>query len=78
MQQRLQESAVSLTVAGDASQDVEIGASNQTPSQDNPTGTSFSECACVCTPEIFQVGATVRMVSCGKNWDSTNPTWTLW
>ncbi|XP_052013118.1 selenocysteine insertion sequence-binding protein 2 isoform X2 [Apodemus sylvaticus] len=38
MQQRLQESAASLTVASDDTQDVESGASNQTPSQDNPTG----------------------------------------
>jgi hypothetical protein len=89
MQQRLQESAVSLTVASDDSQDVESGASNQTPSQDNPTGTSpLSECVCVCVcvrarlhaPEIiFQVRTTVRMVSCGRNCgNSANPTWTLW
>ena len=85
MQQRLQESDASLTVASNDTQDVESGTSNQPPSQDNPTGTSslsvLGVCVCVRAraPEIFQVGAFVRMVSCGRNWgDSDNPTWTLW
>lgn len=48
MQQRLQESAVSPTVASDDSQDVESGVTNQIPSPDNPTGTSLlSVCACI-------------------------------
>lgn len=76
MQQRLQESAMSQTVASGDSQGVESGASNQTPSQDDHTGTSsLSVRACVRVPEvIFQVRATVRMVSCGGNCaDSPTP-----
>uniref|UniRef100_A0A8C6GKH7 SECIS binding protein 2 n=1 Tax=Mus spicilegus TaxID=10103 RepID=A0A8C6GKH7_MUSSI len=52
MQQRLQESAVSLTVASDDSQDVESGASNQTPSQDNPTGPEKTEESVSSTPVV--------------------------
>ncbi|XP_028627912.1 selenocysteine insertion sequence-binding protein 2 isoform X2 [Grammomys surdaster] len=52
MQQRLQESAVSLTVASDDSQDVESGTSNQTPSQDNPTGPEKTEESVSSTPVV--------------------------
>ncbi|XP_021071081.1 selenocysteine insertion sequence-binding protein 2 isoform X2 [Mus pahari] len=52
MQQRLQESAVSLTVTSDDSQDVESGASNQTPSQDNPTGPEKTEESVSSTPVV--------------------------
>ena len=57
MQQRLQESAVSLTVASDDSQDVESGASNQTPSQDNPTGPEKTEESVSSTPVVEATAA---------------------
>ncbi|GAB1298184.1 SECIS-binding protein 2 [Apodemus speciosus] len=51
MQQRLQESAAILTVASEDTQDVESGASNQTSSQDNPTGPEKTE-ESVSTPVV--------------------------
>lgn len=51
MQQRLQESAASLTVASNDTQDVESGTSNQPPSQDNPTGPEKTE-ESVSTPVV--------------------------
>ncbi|XP_031215415.1 selenocysteine insertion sequence-binding protein 2 isoform X2 [Mastomys coucha] len=52
MQQRLQESAMSQTVANGDSQDVESGASNQTPSQDDPTGPEKTEESVSSTPVV--------------------------
>lgn len=52
MQQRLQESAVSPTVASDDSQDVESGVTNQIPSPDNPTGPEETEEPESSTPEV--------------------------
>ncbi|XP_021509985.1 selenocysteine insertion sequence-binding protein 2 isoform X2 [Meriones unguiculatus] len=43
MQQRLQESAVSLTVANSDAQDVDSGASDQAPNKVNPTGPEKTE-----------------------------------
>lgn len=52
MQQRLQESAVSPTVASDDSQDVESGVTNQIPSPDNPTGPEETEEPVSSTPVV--------------------------
>ncbi|XP_008769728.1 selenocysteine insertion sequence-binding protein 2 isoform X1 [Rattus norvegicus] len=52
MQQRLQESAVSPTVASDDSQDVESGVTNQIPSPDNPTGPEKTEEPVSSTPVV--------------------------
>lgn len=52
MQQRLQESAVSPTVASDDSQDVESGVTNQIPSPDNPTGPEETEEPVTSTPVV--------------------------
>lgn len=75
LQQRLQESAVSLAVASDDAQNVENGASDQAAKQLHPAGTSF----CVCASKIvLQVGAPMRMVICGRNCDAASLTWALW
>ncbi|XP_051027283.1 selenocysteine insertion sequence-binding protein 2 [Acomys russatus] len=52
MQQRLQESAVSLTVTNSDAQDVESGTSDQAPSQVNPTGPSKTEEPVSSTPVV--------------------------
>lgn len=52
LQQRLQESAVSPTVASDDSQDVESGVTNQIPSLDNPTGPEKTEEPVSSTPVV--------------------------
>lgn len=71
MQLRLQESAVSLAVANGDAQDVESSASDHVPQQVHPTGTRVCVCA---SGIILQMGAPVRMVSCGRNGDSDSLT----
>lgn len=74
LQQRLQESAVSLAVASEDAQKAENGASDQAAKQLHPAGTSF----CVCIRIVLQVGAPMRMVICGRNCDAASLTWALW